>query len=155
MTHINTLPRNFSWIKPSTLAGCGRPESVAELEAVKREGVEAIISLTSTPLNPEAINKLGFEYLHAPLSNIPSVEQLAPIIQFIKSQQSHSHAILVHCGEGKGRTGTVLAACLVQGGMSADEAIRVIREKRPGSVQTVEQENLIREFEKVVSRHKE
>ena len=42
---MSTLPRNFSWIESSVLAGCGRPESVVELEAVKREGVGAIVIL--------------------------------------------------------------------------------------------------------------
>jgi len=148
---MSTLPRNFSWIESSVLAGCGRPESVAELEAAKREGVGAIVSLTGTPLSPEVIDRLGFAYLHSPLSAIPSIQQLTQIIQFIESQKSQSHPVLVHCGEGIGRTGTVLAAYLVYHGMRADDAIRVVREKRSGSVQTVEQENIVREFEKVVS----
>jgi len=128
---------------------------VVELEAVKREGVEAIVSLASTPLNPEVIDRLGFAYLHSPLSTMPSIQQLIQIIQFIESQKSQSHPVLVHCGEGKGRTGTVLAAYLIYHGMHADDAIRIVREKRSGSIQTVEQENLIREFEKVVSRRKD
>ncbi len=151
---MSTLPRNFSWIESSVLAGCGRPESVAELEAAKREGVGAIVSLTGTPLSPEVIDRLGFAYLHSPLSAIPSIQQLTQIIQFIESQKSQSHPVLVHCGEGIGRTGTVLAAYLVYHGMRADDAIRVVREKRSGSVQTVEQENIVREFEKVVSSEK-
>jgi atypical dual specificity phosphatase len=151
---VSTLPRNFSWIESSVLAGCGRPESVAELEAAKREGVGAIVSLTGTPLSPEVIDRLGFAYLHSPLSAIPSIQQLTQIIQFIESQKSQSHPVLMHCGEGIGRTGTVLAAYLVYHGMRADDAIRVVREKRSGSVQTVEQENIVREFEKVVSSEK-
>ncbi|MGA3406624.1 MAG: dual specificity protein phosphatase family protein [Candidatus Bathyarchaeia archaeon] len=151
---MSTLPRNFSWIESSVLAGCGRPESVAELEAAKREGVGAIVSLTGTPLSPEVIDRLGFAYLHSPLSAIPSIQQLTQIIQFIESQKSQSHPVLVHCGEGIGRTGTVLAAYLVYHGMRADDAIRVVREKRSGSIQTVEQENIVREFEKVVSSEK-
>lgn len=154
MGQVSTLPRNFSWIESSVLAGCGRPESVAELEAAKREGVGAIVSLTGTPLSPEVIDRLGFAYLHSPLSAIPSIQQLTQIIQFIESQKSQSHPVLVHCGEGIGRTGTVLAAYLVYHGMRADDAIRVVREKRSGSIQTVEQENIVREFEKVVSSEK-
>lgn len=127
---------------------------MAELEAAKREGVGAIVSLTGTPLSPEVIDRLGFAYLHSPLSAIPSIQQLTQIIQFIESQKSQSHPVLMHCGEGIGRTGTVLAAYLVYHGMRADDAIRVVREKRSGSIQTVEQENIVREFEKVVSSEK-
>ena len=54
----------------------------------------------------------------------------------------------MHCGEGKGRTGTVLAAYLVFNGIPADEAIRLVRDKRPESVQNLPgQENVIRKFE--------
>jgi atypical dual specificity phosphatase len=152
---MSTLPRNFSWIEPSALAGCGRPESITELETAKREGVEAIVSLTSTPLNPEITHRLGFVYLHSPLSTMPSTQQLRQIAQFIQLQISQSHPVLVHCGEGKGRTGTVLAAYLVYTGMRADEAIQLVREKRPGSIQTEEQELAVREFEKVVIKDRD
>jgi atypical dual specificity phosphatase len=148
------LPRNFSWMESSVIAGCGKPESVVELEAAKKMGVAAIVSLTSTPLNPDVINRLGFAYLHSPLVNMPSTQQLTQITQFIDSQKSQSHPVLVHCGEGKGRTGMVLAAYLVCQGMHSDDAIRLVREKRPGSIQTAEQENLIHDFEKVVIRNK-
>ena len=120
----------------------------AELKAVKEEGVQAIISLTGTPLNPDIVSRIGFEYLHSHISGAPSVKQLDEIIKFVEQQNAQSKPVLVHCGEGKGRTGTVLAAYLVYHGLSADEAIRVVREKRPGSIENLEQENAIREFEK-------
>ena len=120
----------------------------AELKAVKEQGVQAIVSLTGTPLSPNVVSRLGFEYLHSHISGAPSIEQLDHIIQFVERENAHSKPVLVHCGEGKGRTGTVLAAYLVYHGLSADEAIRVVREKRPGSIENLEQENAIREFEK-------
>ena len=152
---MSTLPRNFSWIEPSILAGCGRPESIVELEAAKREGIETIVSLTSTPLNPGIIGRIGFTYMHHPLSAMPSSQELAQIVEFIESQKLQSRPILIHCGEGKGRTGTVLAAYLVYQGKIADEAIQFVREKRPGSIQTAEQEVAIREFEKTVIRQRD
>ena len=120
----------------------------AELKAVKEQGVQAIVSLTGTPLSPNVVSRLGFEYLHSHISGAPSIEQLDHIIQFVERENAHSKPVLVHCGEGKGRTGTVLAAYLVYHGLSADEAIRMVREKRPGSIENLEQENAIREFEK-------
>ena len=120
----------------------------AELKAVKEQGVQAIVSLTGTPLSPNVVSRLGFEYLHSHISGAPSIEQLDHIIQFVERENAHSKPVLVHCGEGKGRTGTVLAAYLVYHGLSADEAIRMVREKRPGSIENLEQENAVREFEK-------
>lgn len=147
MSRDSALPRNFSWLEKSKIAGCGRPETETELKAVKDQGIRAIVSLTGTPLNPEVVNRLGFEYLHFHLSGTPSVEQLDQIIGFIDQKNAESKPVLVHCGEGKGRTGTVLAAYLVSHGDGADDAIRIVRAKRPGSIETVEQENVIRELE--------
>jgi len=155
MGQMSTLPRNFGWIEPSKLAGSGRPETLNELEAARIEGIEAVVSLTSTPLNPNIISELGFTYLHSPLSAIPSGQELTRIVEFIESQKSQSHPVLIHCGEGKGRTGTALAAYLVYHGMSADQAIQLVREKRPGSIQTAEQEGVIHEFEKTVIRQRD
>jgi atypical dual specificity phosphatase len=56
----------------------------------------------------------------------------------------------VHCAEGKGRTGTVLAAYLVYKGLSTDDAIKKVREKRPGSIENMDQENAIRIFERTL-----
>ena len=148
------LPRNFGWLDGSKVAGCGRPESESELKALKEEGIGAIVSLTGTPLNPDAVSRFGFGYLHSPISGTPSIEQLDQILRFVEQSNAASKRVLVHCGEGKGRTGTVLAAYLISNGLGADEAIRVVRERRPGSIQTLEQENVLYEFEKFVKRLK-
>lgn len=144
------LPRNFSWLVESKLAGCARPECEAELIGLRSEGVKAIISLTGTPLYPEPVNRLGFAYFHSHISGAPSLVQLDEIIQFIEEQNAQSKPVVVHCAEGIGRTGTVLAAYLVRKGMTADDAINKVREKRPGSIQNLEQENAIRMLERTL-----
>ena len=148
MTVSTNLPGNFSWLEKSKIAGCARPVTEGELKAVKEQGIQAIVSLTGTPLNPDAVSRIGFEYLHSHISGAPSIKQLDHIIQFVERENAQSKPVLVHCGEGKGRTGTVLAAYLVYHGLSADEAIRMVREKRPGSIENLEQENAVLEFEK-------
>ena len=148
MPEETTLPKNFSWLIESRLAGCARPETESELRALCSVGIRAIVSLTGTPLNPEPVNALGFDYLHSHISGAPSPLQLSEIIEFIDARNAESKPVAVHCGEGKGRTGTVLAAYLVSKGVTADKAIERIRELRPGSIQTLEQENVIHLYEK-------
>ena len=150
MADAVALPRNFSWLIEEKLAGCGRPESEVELIGLKNAGIKVIISLTGTPLNSEPVNRLGFDYLHSHISgtSASSALQLSEIVEYIKARNAESKPVVVHCGEGKGRTGTVLAAYLVSKGLKADDAIRRVRELRPGSIETLEQENAVRLFEK-------
>ena len=144
------LPRNFSWLVESKLAGCGRPETEAEVKGLQDVGIRAVISLTGTPLQPDAIGRHGFDFLHSHISVAPSPFQLGEIIDFIAARNAESEPVLVHCGEGKGRSGTVLAAYLVSRGSTADDAIRRVRELRPGSIEDLEQENAIRLFERTL-----
>ena len=73
---------------------------------------------------------------------------------------NHCHKILplfqgvvVHCLGGHGRTGTMLACYLVRFlGVSGEEAIEEIRRMRPGSVETVEQEETIKKYADAVAK---
>ena len=144
----SALPKNFGWLVPTKLAGCARPETEAELKALRREGIKAIISLTGTPLIPSTVNKLGFDYMHSPISATAPSMQLHDILQFVDEKNAKGEAVLVHCGEGKGRTGMVLAAYLVYHGASADTAIQQVRSQRPGSIENLDQEIAVRMFER-------
>lgn len=152
LSNKSVLPRNFSWLEQAKVAGCARPESEAELKAVRAQGVQAIVSLTGTPLNPELVSELGFDYLHSHISGAPTMQQLNEIVKLIEAKNAQSKPVLVHCAEGKGRTGTVLAAYLVYHGLRSDDAIQVVRQKRPGSIESPEQENAIHEFERFLKR---
>lgn len=58
-----------------------------------------------------------------------------------------SASVAVACMGGVGRTGTVAACALVEGGMSADDAIAAVRAARhPTAVETAEQEAFVRAF---------
>ena len=56
----------------------------------------------------------------------------------------------VSCGAGLGRTGTILACYLVSQCFSAEEAINKVRVRRPGSIETREQEDAILAYAKTV-----
>jgi len=53
----------------------------------------------------------------------------------------------VHCTLGMGRTGTMLACYLVKTThCDAQQAIDTVRKRRPGSIETERQEQLVQEF---------
>ena len=47
---------------------------------------------------------------------------------------------------GQGRTGTVLAAYLIRGGLSADDALAEVRAICPGAISSAEQEAALHAF---------
>ena len=56
-------------------------------------------------------------------------------------------AVVCHCQWGRGRTGTMLAAYMVKSkNMQPKEAIEYVRQKRPHSIETREQETAIHEY---------
>ena len=54
---------------------------------------------------------------------------------------------MVHCSAGLGRTGTMLASYLVQRGSNTAEALAQVRKRRPGSIETADQELAVCDYE--------
>lgn len=144
--------RNFSWLIENEIAGMARPISlIDDFEYLKKNDIDAIISLTEQPLQKSLIEEFGFEYVHLPILDfrVPTFEQIDEFIRFVQRLRAQRKKIVIHCDSGMGRTGTMLSIYLVGAkGYSAKDAILEVREKRPGSIETIEQERIIYEFEK-------
>ncbi|MCP4366083.1 MAG: protein tyrosine phosphatase [Planctomycetes bacterium] len=149
------MPRNFSWLLPNEIAGMARPSaSVSDFEFLKDNDINAIVSLTEIPLNNVLIEEFGFEYKHVPVEDLtaPTMEQVDEFVEFAVSMRKRGKKVAVHCGAGVGRTGTMLACYLVHQGQSAVKAIEEVRDKRPGSIETSEQELLIARYAKKLTK---
>jgi atypical dual specificity phosphatase len=148
--------KGFSWVVEGSLAGMPRPgalrpidEDVAFLAA---SGIALLVSLTETPTDRTALAAHGIELLHIPVLDFtaPTQDQLREYAVTVRSWLADGQAVAVHCGAGKGRTGTFLAAYFVTEGMTADAAIRHVRALRPGSIETAAQEAAVAEFYRVI-----
>lgn len=63
---------------------------------------------------------------------------------------SSGKVVVVHCRGGLGRTGTVVACCLVRLGYAPARAMAVTRQARPGAIECDVQEEWVRLFARVV-----
>ena len=147
--------RNFSWLIEDEIAGMAKPaSSVYDFECLKEKGLDAIVSLSEYPLSEVLIEEFGFSVKHIPVRDFqpPTLEQVEDFVAFAKNARSEGKKLVVHCDAGVGRTGTMLACYLVRKGHSATDAIEEVRTKRPGSIETIEQEEVVLEFESKYER---
>lgn len=137
---------NFGWVKPGVLAAMGRPEA-EDWPLLARKGVKAVLSLTETP-PPGDPKAAGLEACHVPIGDFaaPSPRDLARCVSWIEQQVRSARPVVVHCGAGLGRTGTVVAAFLAAQGVPPEEAVREVRRLRPGSLETLEQVEAVLRF---------
>lgn len=144
------MPFGFSWVDHPHLAALARPDSAADLAWLRQQGVQVVVSLTEDPLPRTWVNDAGLMAVHIPIPDMaaPGERQLALALDTIDRAKRSGMGVAVHCAAGKGRTGTVLAAYFVAAGLTAAEALGKVRELRPGSVETWEQERAIEEWEK-------
>lgn len=138
-------PPGFSWVDRPKLAALARPDSGEDLRWLRRNGIDVLVSLTEHPLPRQWVNDAGLLAVSVPVPDMasPSDRQLDHILATIRKAHESGMGVAVHCAAGLGRTGTVLAAYFVSTGMSAREALVKVRDLRPGSVETAEQERAI------------
>lgn len=128
------------------------PIDAEEFAWLRDNGIELVISLTEDPPRRKLINDAGLMQMHEPIEDMtaPSQEQLDKIANAIKGANDHDMGVAIHCTAGLGRTGVVLACYFVDQGMSAENALARVRRMRPGSIETDEQVEAVKDY---ASRH--
>jgi atypical dual specificity phosphatase len=146
-------PTNFSWVIEKKLAGSGMPVNLPQLSWVAKSGIRSVITVRESPLPTSWLGDTSqkLEYMHLKVDDFcaPSLESLDSTVRYIGQHIDEEKPVLVHCAAGKGRTGTILAAYIMKqdSNLSSLEAIKKIRDLRPGSVQSEEQIAALQGFE--------
>jgi len=169
------LPRNFSFLLDD-VAVSSTPTNTAQILAMASMDIALVVTLTEeTPLPADWFKGTGVRNMFVPVRNYhpPTVPQVDEIFAAVAEVVSTGKKVMVHCGGGKGRAGTV-AGCLMlrfeseslrdaleleraSGSMQlrmvqSDDILRDLREARPQSVETERQERFLREFASVLWR---
>jgi len=91
----------------------------------------------------------GLDVIHLPIPDygVPRLEDLAAAVAATTEEASKGRNIVIHCSGGIGRTGTFLA-CLARYvlRLSGEEAVSWVRQYVPRAVETPEQYQLVKRF---------
>jgi atypical dual specificity phosphatase len=143
---------NFDWLLENKLAAMAYPESEDAFTLLYALGIRAVLNLSEAPYPYETPNKIGMLTRHIPIMDYtaPTLQQVKQALAMISSCLDRNMPVAVHCIAGLGRTGTILACYLVGMEMPANNAMIIIREWRPGSIEGPDQEAVVYEYERFI-----
>jgi atypical dual specificity phosphatase len=158
------LPRFSRWLAPFRLAVMSTPRSQEDVQALIALGITLVVTLTEeVPLPAEWFEHTPCRNVFLPVRNYqaPTNEQVDIFIKAMDDLPT-DEAALIHCGGGKGRAGTFAACYLMARGfgitpterhggegyvhMYPGDAIKLLRQMRPGSIETIKQETFVRDY---------
>jgi atypical dual specificity phosphatase len=143
------------WVLPGQVLACAYPRTEPALAALAAAGVGVLVNLHSRPHAPGALARHGLAEVHLPTRDFAAPPQavLGRGVAAVEGALAAGQRVAVHCGGGRGRTGTLLACLLVARGEAPAAAIAHVRRHRPGAVETRAQEAAVRAFARLVAGH--
>ncbi len=146
----NYLIDEFSWVVEDKLGGMPYPGlfyPADDMRLLSDMGITLLVTLTMEK-PPEMFKGTGIRTVHFPVRDFhaPTVKQLYEFSLTVEEEMQKGGKIAVHCYAGMGRTGTFLSSWFVYKGSDPDDAIGHVRSLRPGSIETDEQEESVRDF---------
>lgn len=114
-----------------------------------------LLSLQLTSMQ-ERCARVGLQWAQCPIDDFSVPGELfeqrwSATALGLHSLLNQGAGVALHCRAGLGRTGTVAARVLIERGLSAPVAMQLVRQARPGSIETSTQEDYLLGFRPVYS----
>ena len=97
-------------------------------------GPTVVVCLSTRPSSDGAA--LGRMYIHWPIKDgpVPEIAALDGLAAVLAGWLSVGVGVFIHCDAGMNRSALVAARVLIEQGMAPDDAIALVRERRPGAL---------------------
>jgi predicted protein tyrosine phosphatase len=135
-------PRRLLEDDLASVRACGTTTLVVLLE-------EEEMARIGLPDLLDQARRAGLETLWFPIPDgtAPSnIEATVRLVERIVERLSSGGSVVVHCHGGVGRSGTIVAACLVASGSDPTAALEIAREARPAAATAPGQEEFVHAF---------
>lgn len=153
----NETHQPFRWLVEGVLAGGPHPGRHSRIEAAQLFGTfDSVLSLFEERLDKHLLEPWNPRFYRWMKVREGQAPDLAAACAFIHTAQKAGAATLVHCWEGMGRTGAVLAAWLIETGACREgaAACQQVRERySPQAIETPVQMAAIELFAKRKNRY--
>ena len=147
--------------KDLDLGGFWDRDLATDLEVIKDWDCWAVVTLLEphefpmlqvSSLSGMAL-RLGMAWHHLPIRDVSVPDDLFEDLWEesgwrLRQILSEGGRVVLHCRGGIGRTGTIAARLLVEFGVAPEEAIRLVRRARPGTIETLAQEEYVLMFKR-------
>ena len=141
----------FSWIDVNNVGGMAYPDSFAYIKALESKGVKCLVSLTNEAVLPQewftqasavpGWSSIRNEHISVRDFVVPTIAQIRKFVALA------NQPLIAHSAGGNEVIDIMLACWLVkEKKMTPAQAIEEMRLKRPGSVETKEQEKAIEAY---------
>jgi len=139
----------LTWVTPELSVGHA-PLSYDDLDAIREEGVAAIVNLCGEYCDLHEIQQgSGFEVYYLPIPDecAPDIKEMENALTWVDNRILQGKKVLVHCRFGVGRTGTFVTAYLLKKGLDIKAASQLLKKTRANPTNSCQWE-LLRNYRK-------
>ena len=109
------------------------------MKQLKEEhGIEVVLDLNDKKSEAKVAERSGLKYIGKKTPFIPTPSALEELSKTIDKEIQTGQKVYVHCHKGIYRAPTVAVAYLIYKGMKTNEAVKMVKERRPSALPGIE-----------------